>query len=331
MSTVPCVLQCGGLCNEATDVITSVESWENLKKKALLWSGLDKFGDVYATVNWDNGPGRQCVHKSCRLTLWNANKLEQAKTRQKKREVKECQSQSSSVSEAFPPAASPPAKRLRSSVEGLIHEKKKCVWCCKPESAKHPESKLSLISYDNAWATFKSHTVVLEDQSMRDRINCVIDYAADDPYAIEIRYHNKCWLKYVRSYQKMSEDDKLPRMHNVNLREAQTIFFDHIRTVIFEERELRSLQSLLKDYSSIISRYGFSTSSIKSSFIKDILTREFEGKIGFHSRPQRNQSDLVYDTIDRRNMAPHTSGQTMFTRCLPSSLPTMVMLNVSSV
>ncbi|KAJ8341915.1 hypothetical protein SKAU_G00342060 [Synaphobranchus kaupii] len=88
-------------------------------------------------------------------------------------------------------------------------------------------------------------------------------------------------------------NDKLPHMHNVTLREAQTIFFDHIRTVIFEEHELRSLQSLLRDYSSIISRFGFPTSRVKSSYIKDILTREFEDKIGFHSRPQRNQSDLV--------------------------------------
>ena len=92
MSTVPCVLQCGRLCNEATDAIVSVESWENLKKKALLWSGLDKFGDVSAMVDWDNGPGAQCVHKSCKLTIWNAKKLEQAKTRHKKREVEECQS-----------------------------------------------------------------------------------------------------------------------------------------------------------------------------------------------------------------------------------------------
>ncbi|KAK1902008.1 U3 small nucleolar RNA-associated protein 10 [Dissostichus eleginoides] len=94
----------------------------------------------------------------------------------------------------------------------------------------------------------------------------------------------------------MSEDDKLPHMHNVTLREAQTIFFDNIRTVIFDEHELRSLQSLLRDYSSIVSRYGFPTSGVKSSYIKDILTREFKDKIGFHSRPQRNQSDLVYDT-----------------------------------
>jgi hypothetical protein len=43
MSTVPCALQCGGLCDETTYSITSNERWVNLKKKALLWSGLDKF------------------------------------------------------------------------------------------------------------------------------------------------------------------------------------------------------------------------------------------------------------------------------------------------
>lgn len=102
-----------------------------------------------------------------------------------------------------------------------------CVWCCKPESGKHPESKLSLISYAHAWAIFKNHTVALEDQNMRDRINCLIDYAADQPYTIEIRYHSKCWLKYVRKYQKMSADDKLPLMQNVSLREARTVFFEN--------------------------------------------------------------------------------------------------------
>ena len=131
----------------------------------------------------------------------------------------------------------------------------------------------------------------MQDQTMHDRINCLIDSAADDPYALEIRYHHKCWLKYVRRYQKMSEDDKLPQMHNVTLREARTMFFDHIRCVIFEEHELRSLQSLLRDYSSIVSRYGFPT-----SYIKDILTQEFHGKIGFHPSSQWNRSELVYDT-----------------------------------
>ena len=94
----------------------------------------------------------------------------------------------------------------------------------------------------------------------------------------------------------MSEDDKLPCMQDVTLCEAQTMFFDHVRAVIFKEHELRSLQSLLRDYNAIISRYGFPISGVKSSYINDILTREFEGKIGFHTRLHRNESDLVYDT-----------------------------------
>jgi hypothetical protein len=211
--------------------------------------------------------------------------------KKEKREADESHSQSSTVpiANACPPSAAPTAKRLRSSL-GVVHNKTTCVWCCKAESAKHPESKLYLISYDHSWAAFKSHTVALEDQNMRDRINCLIDFAADQPYALEIRYHLKCWLKYVRSFQKMSEDDKLPHMQN-----AQRVFFDHIRQVIFEEHELRSFQSLLQDYSSVISRYGFPTSRVKSSYIKDILIREFADKIGFHSRSARH-SDLVYNT-----------------------------------
>ena len=63
--------------------------------------------------------------------------------------------------------------------------------------------------------TFKRHTVALEDQTMRDQINCLINFAADNSYALEIRHHHKCWLKYVRNYQRMSEDDKLPYLHNV--------------------------------------------------------------------------------------------------------------------
>ena len=93
----------------------------------------------------------------------------------------------------------------------------------------------------------------------------------------------------------MSEDDKLPHMHNVILHEAQTMFFNHIISVFFEEHEPWSLQSILRDYSSIISRYGFPTSGVKSSYIKAILSREFETKIGFQSRPQTNQSEMVYD------------------------------------
>ena len=120
------------------------------------------------------------------------------------------------------------------------------------QSQQSIQNRNYLTPYDHTWAAFKFHTVTLEDQTTRDRISCLIDSAANDPYVLEIRYHHKCWLKYVHSYQKMSEDDKLPQMHNVILREAHIMFFDHIRSVIFEELELRSLQSLLRDYSSIM-------------------------------------------------------------------------------
>ena len=126
---------------------------------------------------------------------------------------------------------------------------------------------------------------MLDDNEMRDRINCVIDYAADDSFTLEIRYHHKCWLKYVRKHQLMSYDDKVPQMQNVTLGEAHTIFFEHIRLVIFQEHELRSLQSLHHDYRSIVSRYVFKTDGAKSSYIKDIMIREFQDRIGFHSHP----------------------------------------------
>jgi len=63
-----CILPCGKLCVKASDSISSTERWETIKKKALLWSGLDKFGDVYTTVDWDNGPAGQYV-----LDSWQAD------------------------------------------------------------------------------------------------------------------------------------------------------------------------------------------------------------------------------------------------------------------
>jgi len=56
-NSTSCILQCGKrLCDKANDLISSIERWETKKQKALLWIDLDKFGNVYATVDWDNGP-----------------------------------------------------------------------------------------------------------------------------------------------------------------------------------------------------------------------------------------------------------------------------------
>ena len=50
----------------------------------------------------------------------------------------------------------------------------------------------------------------------------------------------------------------------------------------------------LQDYQRIVSNFGHE-SSVKSSLIKEILQVEFGVDIGFHPRPQRNMSEIVYD------------------------------------
>lgn len=89
-----CVLQCGRLFNEATDSISSIEWWENIKERVLLWRGLDKFmlPLIGRKVPLDN-----MLIIPVDNTLWNAKKLEQTKEREKKETKKadECQSQSS--------------------------------------------------------------------------------------------------------------------------------------------------------------------------------------------------------------------------------------------
>jgi len=55
---------------------------------------------------------------------------------------------------------------------------------CLVLQSKNPGTKLALILYDFAWEAFKRHTVALEDQKMQDQINCLIDFAVDDPYTL---------------------------------------------------------------------------------------------------------------------------------------------------
>jgi len=80
--------------------------------------------------------------------------LEQAKKKHTQKRFDETQSQFSSISNVCSPAEVPAAKRLQSNL-GVIHNKTKCVWCCKAESTKNPGTKLALISCDYARETFK--------------------------------------------------------------------------------------------------------------------------------------------------------------------------------
>ena len=162
--------------------------------------------------------------------------------------------------------------------------------------SKDRDEQLLLLSTVDAWNKFQLHTVHLEDRTMRERLDTLIESIPDAQrvFGLEIRYHRKCWRKYVSNIKQLT-DETTQHLQHVNLREVQTICFDHVRQVIFEDNEFRTLQGLMKNYMRIISNYGHN-STVQSSYLKELLVKEFGESIGFHERNRKNVSELVYDT-----------------------------------
>ena len=296
--TYDCILQCSNPCfaSDSLDNITT-DKWDSMQAKSMEWKGLDKFGDVYCSVDWEKGPNGLHMHNTCYTSLSSNRKLLQAKQRQRKSEqsLQEVAEVADTNNDPTLQASAP--KKLRSNM-GCLHDKHYCVWCMKGANNKrnYRDQQLILLSTVDAWNKFKLHIVRLEDKAMRERLD-TLTYSIPDAqtaFGIEIRYHRQCWRKYI-SDQKPLTDEIAQHLQRVTLREAQVLFFQHVREVIFQDHELRTLQGLLKDYTRIISNYGHD-SIVKSSYLKDILTKEFGESIGFHQRDQKNVSELVYDT-----------------------------------
>ena len=57
----PCIF-CKQECNDKSDYPT--DSWDKLKAVALELKGLDKYGNVLESVNWDNGPSGSFFKRS---------------------------------------------------------------------------------------------------------------------------------------------------------------------------------------------------------------------------------------------------------------------------
>ncbi len=131
---------------------------------------------------------------------------------------------------------------------------------------------------------------------MRDRILTLIDNTVD-PFASEIRYHKKtCWKKFTKSALDTTLEDTMLHVQNARLSEIKQLFYQHVQMVIFDQCEPMTLKSLLVEYKKLLQNFGFDTFPTKSSHIKDLLVKEFGGKIGFHQRYRKNESTLVYDT-----------------------------------
>ncbi len=282
-----CIL-CNRECQDHNDDKSnlSVEAWQRLKEKAKEWKGLDKFGTVYDSVNWDAGSNNVFFHSSCRTAM--ACKKRKAAALKRKQLTETPDNQKKNTED---PGPSTPRSSRRT---GVLHKKNLCIWCMKPEDRKHSRT-LSIIQQWNAWHSFKSHTVYLEDDEMRDRILKVID-ATPDPFAAEVRYHRSCWNKYVKPHYNKDSSSPEDQMHlqNVRLTEVKQMFFKHVRNVILELREPRTLQGLLLDYNRMCTNFGFETVT-KTSTLKTMLQDEFKEELGFHNRFHKNQSTIVYD------------------------------------
>ena len=93
------------------------------------------------------------------------------------------------------------------------------------------------------------------------------------------------------SHPVLSDDNHI-HLQNVSLLEAKYLW--HAQTVIFEEHEIGTLQSLLKGYMTIMENCNHSAYEVKSSFLKILLISEYGDSIGFHVRHQKNELEVVY-------------------------------------
>ena len=82
----------------------------------------------------------------------------------------------------------------------------------------------------------------------------------------------------------------------------KNLYYCHVHYTIFEEHEIRTLQSLRNDYVRMLKNYGFD-SNVKSCYVKDMLMKEFQDSIGFIPNARKNVSELVYDTKGGRSYA----------------------------
>lgn len=71
-----CIL-CNSFCDEKQKE-PQPGDWKKFQEYATKWRGLDKYGQVADTVDWDTGPIGKLWHKNCRAELGGDRKLQQA-------------------------------------------------------------------------------------------------------------------------------------------------------------------------------------------------------------------------------------------------------------
>ena len=174
---------------------------------------------------------------------------------------------------------------------GQINDKS-CIWCRDKFDVQHKDrDPFRVLEQLGTWYKFVASVPYLEDRETRERLNILVS-STTDPLVEKISYHVRCFKKYMRPVydpDRQREDN----IQNVNYEEVKQKFFRHVYEKLFEEGEVRTLKSLTKEYEQIRLNFGI-VSEIKSSYVKDLLIKEFGQQLGFASRESVNKSPIVY-------------------------------------
>ena len=167
---------------------------------------------------------------------------------------------------------------------------------------KHPDKNdFRVMESMETWMKFKASVIHLTDKEKKSRLCAFVD-STTDPLAAKVRYHLKCFLKYMNPIYHPKSDEHLQGM---TIADMKNKFVYYVYQSIFENGEARTLQNLTTEYERIRLDFGvfcwrfccrFWRSVVRLSHVRDILTKEFGDRIGFHDRYHKNSSTIVFNS-----------------------------------
>ena len=82
---------------------------------------------------------------------------------------------------------------------------------------------------------------------------------------------------------------------SANKDDIEKVFLDHVKKVVIDRHEPRTLQGLLEDYNSIIEKHNQDKVCQRSATLKALLQDKFGSQLGFHERFHINKNTIVYN------------------------------------
>ena len=170
--------------------IPNESDWKTFQCNARKWRGVDKFGTVADTVDWNSVPDGKLWHKICKLNICTDQKLQRAINRKEKFGGV---SDERKAELSFHGDDERPVTRL--SI-GPVHHRTSCIWCMKGHNKRKPEKGGPLRMLENmaTWQKIVASIPYVKDNEMRERLEVLVN-GTTDPLTAAINYHSKCVTK----------------------------------------------------------------------------------------------------------------------------------------